>query len=573
MSEEIAFKITVDTNVGELSVGELKEGFKQLTQEINKTKAGTEAYKQNLVKLGEVKGALNDLKQGIIALDPEKRFRAFAQLGSTIASGFAAAQGAMAIFGSESEDLQKVLVRVQAAMALAQGLQGLAGFSKALTTARLAMIAFASANPFTVIAAAVVALGVAVYKAGQYFDWWGTEAKKAQKANEDLALSNEYLEGTYDELETALNNQIRLLKAQGKETYELEVAQKKQLISNLEAQIMNFNKMSEVTEEQQEQWIKLGNLRSQLINDLEVIQAEHHTKEIEDEKKKNEQIAKDQEKHFDDIEKQYDDNDKKRLKKEDEKKQRKKELDAIFLKDQEEQNTEALRLTKELKDEEADLLAAAWAQQEHFDNLYLEKLDEKTKKEKAQAEYIHNLKIQLQQQAITAISGLSNTFFENQLLNEKLTARQEYNIKKKQFQWNKAASAVQATLDTISAVQKNYAQGGLAVGSALNVAQIAIGAANVAAILAKKYPAFQEEGANIGGAPSPGGGSAPAIQSPQGSQFAATSTQVNTDQSGNFTGFGNGGNKMAQNIKAYVVETELTTTQKKIKSIEEKTTY
>lgn len=42
---------------------------------------------------------------------------------SALAGGFAAAQGAAALFGDESEDMQKVLVKVNAAMALASGLQ------------------------------------------------------------------------------------------------------------------------------------------------------------------------------------------------------------------------------------------------------------------------------------------------------------------------------------------------------------------------------------------------------------------------------------------------------------------
>ena len=42
---------------------------------------------------------------------------------SALAGGFAAAQGAVALFGDENQDLQKTLVKVTGAMALAQGLQ------------------------------------------------------------------------------------------------------------------------------------------------------------------------------------------------------------------------------------------------------------------------------------------------------------------------------------------------------------------------------------------------------------------------------------------------------------------
>lgn len=65
------------------------------------------------------------------------KFESVQKMASGLASGFAAVQGAAALFGAENENLQKTLVKVQAAMAIAQGIGGLKdlieGFSQAKT--------------------------------------------------------------------------------------------------------------------------------------------------------------------------------------------------------------------------------------------------------------------------------------------------------------------------------------------------------------------------------------------------------------------------------------------------------
>lgn len=51
-------------------------------------------------------------------------------IASNMAAGFSAAQAAIGLFGGESEDVQKAMLKVQQAMALVQGLQGLDGLIK-----------------------------------------------------------------------------------------------------------------------------------------------------------------------------------------------------------------------------------------------------------------------------------------------------------------------------------------------------------------------------------------------------------------------------------------------------------
>src|SRR3990167_11155570 len=110
MADEVVLKLVLESDIANKSVGELKQNFRDLTNQINNTVVGTKEYKQTLQSLGVVKGGLTDLKQQIIALNPERQIASIARLGSTVASGFAAAQGAQALFGTQSEDMMKVLV-------------------------------------------------------------------------------------------------------------------------------------------------------------------------------------------------------------------------------------------------------------------------------------------------------------------------------------------------------------------------------------------------------------------------------------------------------------------------------
>jgi hypothetical protein len=76
---------------------------------------------------------MDDLNEKIQALHPDK-FNRINTIAKGVANGLQAAQGAMALFGAESEDVQKALLKVQGAMALAQGLEGLDAAGKQLKT-------------------------------------------------------------------------------------------------------------------------------------------------------------------------------------------------------------------------------------------------------------------------------------------------------------------------------------------------------------------------------------------------------------------------------------------------------
>lgn len=106
----------------------LRARLKTLTQQIAEMKlAGednTEQFKQMVIEAGNIKDAMGDAAAEIKNAGSDTRtFDNLLGAAQAVAGGFAVAQGAAALFGDENEELQETLLRVNAAMAILQGLQ------------------------------------------------------------------------------------------------------------------------------------------------------------------------------------------------------------------------------------------------------------------------------------------------------------------------------------------------------------------------------------------------------------------------------------------------------------------
>ena len=170
MAEKIVLETEIKTGNSGSSVKGLKTELRELTKELGTLEQGTEAFNNAAKKAGQLKEQIRGVNDAIENADPEKKFAPFARTVQGLAGGFAAAQGAMALFGGESQELEKTLIKVQGAMALSQGLNSLLEFKndfkdlgkivsgqvvKAFTTLRGALIA-------TGIGALVVTLGTLI---------------------------------------------------------------------------------------------------------------------------------------------------------------------------------------------------------------------------------------------------------------------------------------------------------------------------------------------------------------------------------------------------------------------------
>lgn len=124
------FEKTLDNSFGksEQATISLKAQLRQMVEQLAKLKiqgkdTGAE-YLDLAQKAGKLKDAIGDANLQVKNFGSDtSAFDGLLSLTSGLAGGFAVAQGATALFGDESEELQKTLLRVNAAMAILQGLQ------------------------------------------------------------------------------------------------------------------------------------------------------------------------------------------------------------------------------------------------------------------------------------------------------------------------------------------------------------------------------------------------------------------------------------------------------------------
>ena len=170
------------------------------------------------------------------------------------ASGFAVVQGAMGLMGTESEEVEQALLKVNSAMALAQGIAGVqeaatqfglaSKATKAYTLVQKGLNLVLKANPFALIVTAVIGLiayfatftdAINVVKDGlmAVTDWLGitdSEAEEAAAKREQEAEVQRKLqeaeqkraERLHNTKMTDLDNEIALARAQGKDTTKLQ---------------------------------------------------------------------------------------------------------------------------------------------------------------------------------------------------------------------------------------------------------------------------------------------------------------------------------------------------------------
>jgi hypothetical protein len=119
------------TNSGKSLTGQLRGLKAELSNLEIAGQDGTAAFNDLLIAAAKLEDQIGDTRAKVKILASDT-FKFDAAVGATqaLASGFELAQGAAALFGSESEDLQKAIVKITAATAVANGVQQLANLIK-----------------------------------------------------------------------------------------------------------------------------------------------------------------------------------------------------------------------------------------------------------------------------------------------------------------------------------------------------------------------------------------------------------------------------------------------------------
>ena len=246
MAEKKVIELEVKTNTKSLKA-QLKEAqieVQKLSEKYGETsKEAINAAK----KAAELTDAIGDAKALTDAFNPDAKFTALSGALSGVASGFAAVEGGMGLIGVESEAVQEQLLKVQSAMALAQGIDGVTDSVQAfknlgaiiknttvvqgiLTSAQSlygvvvgvstgALKAFRIALAATGIGAVIVLLGVAANAMGLFGDETDETAEKQKRLKDIQEKNNDELEKSVD-----LQKKIRAERKGGSSELEGEVA-------------------------------------------------------------------------------------------------------------------------------------------------------------------------------------------------------------------------------------------------------------------------------------------------------------------------------------------------------------
>ena len=258
--EEVVLKVKVEgADDSEAKVKSIKQQLREAKEAALQAKEGTEEYFQALQKAAGLADQIGDVNKAVNALDPGAKAQAFGNLINGIAGGFQTITGLYGLLGQKSEEVEKLLLKVQSASAVAMGIQSLVEaqkqwvnisqaiktttifqqannlvtaaatviqktFSSAVAATGLSFNGLKAAIASTGIGLLVVGLGVAISKLMDYADSANKAAENQEKLNKaqqdfDTERSKNLLRiaeegGKLSGNVKILENQLRLMKLQ-----------------------------------------------------------------------------------------------------------------------------------------------------------------------------------------------------------------------------------------------------------------------------------------------------------------------------------------------------------------------
>jgi hypothetical protein len=236
--------LTNSLNKNEEVVKSLKQQYKEAALEVQRlgdqygvtSKEATEAAK----RAADLKDRIEDSNDAIAAFKGEGAFNATAKAVGAVASGFSAVQGALALAGAQSEEFEKTMVRLQGAMALAQGLQGLEDLGRSFQQLKVVAV-----NAFNGIKAAIgsTGIGLLLIALGAVVTYWDDIKSAVSGVSEEQKKLNADSESNLNVQKEKLESislQENSLKLQGKserDILKMKVLQTDQIIKAAEIQL------------------------------------------------------------------------------------------------------------------------------------------------------------------------------------------------------------------------------------------------------------------------------------------------------------------------------------------------
>jgi hypothetical protein len=558
-------------------------GFKELTRALKEyqnlaLQAGENSPigRQALSEAGELKDRLMDLKTAIRTTGQDGRaLQASLQLGGGIVAGFGAVQGVMALVGSESEDLQKTLVKLQAVQATLASVEEirsvlekesalritavtLAEKGRAAATAVSTFVTNGASMALKVFKGALIATGIGAFIVvlGSVIAYWdeltqaiGLSVKSTTDYTDSLDKLSAKEQGRLNDKIERSKKELKLAELKGesdKQLFErelkinaLELKAREEQSKSDQALIASYRKRNlageEFTDDEKQRWDKLRENERNYYEDIRKIEFDERViKETfyQNDRKKEEELKKAAAE-----------------KRKEEERIRKEKAEALKKEAEEKAKLEHEIFENEVKLLEESILYDLDAEdrKKAREKQAVEDKKKQRDEEIAQEIRVRDAKIQIANDLQSVLTDLGNLIITDSA---------------KAVKFNKAMALIQIGIDTATALSKalavtqspspdNVATGGLA-----GVAKYAGIAAMIFANAAKAKQILSSGNAS-GTAPTLGGGNNAPMQ------MNTTAPTVVGSQSTILQ------NNQPTMVKAIVVESDITSTQKRINSIRE----
>jgi len=239
------------------NVKSLKQQYRDAVKEVQKMSTAYGETSAQAVKAAKAAAQLkdqiefsNDLIKGF---NPDEKFQAVEGAISGVLNGFQAYEGALGAIGVESEDLQKTLLKVQSAMALTQGINGVLAsvdsFKKLGVVVGDTFKGMTTASKlFAVTGIGAVVTGVA-YLMGAFDDTTKSVESyaSAQKTSNDIqqqAIEDSAKElSALNRLQTQINDETLTREQKNKAVAELQ-KQYPDLLKNVNSEKLSINELN-----------------------------------------------------------------------------------------------------------------------------------------------------------------------------------------------------------------------------------------------------------------------------------------------------------------------------------------
>jgi hypothetical protein len=241
MAEKKVIELEVKTNTASLK-SQLREAQNEVQKLSDKFGATSAEAVTAAKKAAQLKDAIGDAKALTDAFNPDAKFNALSNSIGGVLNGFQAFEGALGLVGVEGEAVQQTLLKVQSAMALSQGLQGL---GEARDSFR--QLGAVASNALKGIRTGIAATGIGLFviALGTIVAYWDDIKAAVSGVSEEQKKLNANSQSNLDIQKaklSAIGAQENILKLQGKsEKYilDLKIAQSNKAIEAAETQIKN----------------------------------------------------------------------------------------------------------------------------------------------------------------------------------------------------------------------------------------------------------------------------------------------------------------------------------------------